>query len=53
LKSSVVRALEQRRSGSLASLPEIHNPDRDHQQTQVHRERRQNHGAARSRESGP
>ena len=38
--------------GGLASLPEIHNPDRDHQQTQIHRNGGENHaGCQNNRES--
>ena len=40
--------------GGLASLPEIHNPDRDHQQTQIHRNGGENHaGCQNNREPRP
>ena len=40
--------------GGLASLPEIHNPDRDHQQTEIHRNGGENHaGCQNNREPRP
>ena len=35
-------------SGGLASLPEIHNPDRDHQQTEIHRNGGENHAGCQN-----